>query len=61
MNVEISKWHERIQVYVEDCRSEFDMILRLNWHHQYQPKIDWNTIVFEVQKDGQVYKLMPVP
>ena len=61
MNVEISEWHGRIQVCVADLQSEFDVVLGLNWHRQYQPKIDWNMMVFEVQEGGRVYKLMPVP
>jgi hypothetical protein len=57
--VQLSEWQGDVEFSVLDMDTEFDYILGLPWHRENHPLIQWDTMIYEVEKDGRKCQIFP--
>jgi transposase InsO family protein len=59
--LKMSEWTGNVNVDVIDMDDmDFDVILGLPWHKENRPRADWDSMVYEVEQDGQKRKIFPL-
>ena len=55
----LSEWQGKAKFCVLEMDTDFDMILGLPWHKENRPRMHWDSMVYEVEQNGQMRKIFP--
>ena len=57
--VQLSEWQGTVKFCVLEMDADFDLILGLPWHKENRPQVHWDSMVYEVEQNGQMRKIFP--
>ncbi len=57
--VQLSEWQGKVKFCVLEMDADFDLILGLPWHKENRPQVHWDSMVYEVEQNGQMRKIFP--
>jgi Retroviral aspartyl protease len=57
--VQLSEWRGKVECCVLEMDADFDLILGLPWHKENRPQVHWDSMIYEVEQNGQMHKIFP--
>ena len=51
LELQISEWKGMVKAFVLDLKSDFDVVLGMEWHQEWEPIPHWKELEFTVETD----------
>src|SRR5437762_492907 len=59
--LQISEWKGMVKAFVLDLKSDFDVVLGMEWHQEWDPIPHWKELEFTVETDKGPKRLKRIP
>jgi len=61
LELQISEWKGLVKAFVLDLKSDFDVVLGMEWHQEWDPIPHWKELEFTVETDKGPKRLKRIP